>query len=235
MIVKKLYLIVALMFVVFIFSSCGSSEPAVVGSDDTTAESTTTQESITDNNTEINNENTTEQKSDVQTTVSAGTKNESEKITSSKTETTTVKPETDELVIEDDEIIAPAYKLEIPDGFEVKSDSNDPLLENKKGTIQFNIMDKTDTVTDFEKYVTDTYNSAAVVGMAKGDVEAVTVAGVQMKRFSMIMTDDDGGELDGYAYLAQVNGRVLLITLTSKDGALADASAADAFVEGIEF
>ena len=232
---KKLYLIVALMFVVFIFSSCGSSEPTVVGSDDTTAEITTTQETTTYNNTEINNGKTTEQKSDVQTTVSAGTKNESEKITSSKTETTTVKPETDELVIEDDEIIAPAYKLEIPDGFEVKSDSNDPLLENKKGTIQFNIMDKTDIVTDFEKYVTDTYNSAAVVGMAKGDVEAVTVAGVQMKRFSMIMTDDDGGELDGYAYLAQVNGRVLLITLTSKDGALADTSAADAFVEGIEF
>lgn len=232
---KKLYLIIALVFVVFIFSSCGSSEPAVVGSDDTIAESTTTQEPITDNNTEINNENATEQKSDVQTTASVGTKNESEKITSSKTETTTVKPETDELVIEDDEIIAPAYKLEIPDGFEVKSDSNDPLLENKKGTIQFNIMDKTDIVTDFEKYVTDTYNSAAVVGMAKGDVEAVTVAGVQMKRFSMIMTDDDGGELDGYAYLAQVNGRVLLITLTSKDGALADTSAADAFVESIEF
>lgn len=232
---KKLYLIIALVFVVFIFSSCGSSEPAVVGSDDTTAEITTTQETTTYNNTEINNGKTTEQKSDVQTTVSAGTKNESEKITSSKTETTTVKPETDELVIEDDEIIAPAYKLEIPDGFEVKSDSNDPLLENKKGTIQFNIMDKTDIVTDFEKYVTDTYNSAAVVGMAKGDVEAVTVAGVQMKRFSMIMTDDDGGELDGYAYLAQVNGRVLLITLTSKDGALADTSAADAFVESIEF
>lgn len=232
---KKLYLIIALVFVVFIFSSCGSSEPAVVGSDDTTAEITTTQETTTYNNTEINNGKTTEQKSDVQTTVSAGTKNESEKITSSKTETTTVKPETDELVIEDDEIIAPAYKLEIPDGFEVKSDSNDPLLENKKGTIQFNIMDKTDTVTDFEKYVTDTYNSAAVVGMAKGDIENVTVAGIQMKRFSMIMMDDDGGELDGYAYLAQVNDRVLLITLTSKDGALADTSAADAFVEGIEF
>ncbi len=232
---KKLYLIIALVFVVFIFSSCGSSEPAVVGSDDTTAESTTTQEPITDNNTEINNEKTTEQKSDVQTTVSAGTKNESEKITSSKTETTTVKPEADELVIEDDEIIAPAYKLEIPDGFEVKSDSNDPLLENKKGTVQFNIMDKTDSATDFEKYVSDTYNSAAVAGMATGEVETVTIADVQMKRFAMIMKDDNGEELDSYAYLAQVNGRVLLITLTSKDGALADVSAADAFVESIKF
>ena len=242
---KKLYLIIALVFVVFIFSSCGSSEPAVVGSDDTTAESTTTQEPITDNNTEINNEKTTEQKSDVQTTASVGTTKESEKRNSEKNETSTSdniieattakKSEADEITIKDDEIIAPAYKLEIPDGFEVKSDSNDPLLENKKGTIQFNIMDKTDIVTDFEKYVTDTYNSAAVVGMAKGDIENVTVAGIQMKRFSMIMTDDDGGELDGYAYLAQVNGRVLLITLTSKDGALADASAADAFVEGMEF
>ncbi len=242
---KKIFALLMIVFFVFIFSSCGSSEPTVVGSDDTTAESTTTQESITDNNTEINNENTTEQKSDVQTTASVGTTKESEKSNSEKNETSTSdniieattakKSEADEITIKDDEIIAPAYKLEIPDGFEVKSDSNDPLLENKKGTIQFNIMDKTDTVTDFEKYVTDTYNSAAVVGMAKGDIENVTVAGIQMKRFSMIMMDDDGGELDGYAYLAQVNDRVLLITLTSKDGALADASEADAFVESIEF
>ncbi len=241
---KKIFALLLLVFFVFIFSSCGSSEPAVVGSDDTTAESTTIAENTTNNNIESNKE-TTDPKNTVETTDSVESTKETENSTSSKTETTAsekvqqettaAKPETDKVVIEDDEIIAPAYRLVIPEDFEVKTDGEDPLLENKRGTVQFNIMDKTDSVTDFEKYVSDTYNSAAVAGMATGEVETVTIANVQMKRFAMIMKDDDGEELDSYAYLAQVNGRVLLITLTSKDGALADVSAADSFVESIEF
>lgn len=240
---KKIFALLMLVFFVFIFSSCGSSEPAVVGSDDTTAESTTIAENTT-NNIE-SPKATTDLKNTVETTDSVGSTKETENSTSSKTETTAsekvqqettaASPESDKVVIEDNEIIAPAYRLEIPEDFEVKTYGEDPLLENKKGTVQFNIMDKTDSATDFEKYVTDTYNSAAVAGMAKGEVETVTIANVQMKRFAMIMKDDNGKELDSYAYLAQVNGRVLLITLTSKDGALADVSAADSFVESIEF
>ena len=240
---KKIITLILLVFFVFIFSSCGSSEPAVVGSDDTTAESTTNPEDTT-NNIE-NNKETTEQKNTVETTLTVESTKGTENSTSSKTETTAsekvqqettaAKPKPDKVVIEDDEIIAPAYKLDIPEDFELKSDGENPLLENKEGTVQFNIMDKTESATDFEKYVTDTYNSARAVGMADGEIEDVTVAGVQMKRFSMIMRDDDDAHLDAYAYLAQVNGRVLLITLTSKDGGLSDVSAADAFVESIEF
>ena len=240
---KKIFALLLLVFFVFIFSSCGSSEPAVVGSDDTTAESTTIAENTT-NNIESNKE-TTDPKNTVETTDSVESTKETENSTSSKTETTAsekvqqettaAKPETDKVVIEDDEIIAPAYRLEIPEDFVLKADGEDPLLENKKGTVQINIMDKTDSVTDFEKYVSDTYNSAAVVGMAKGEIEKVNLASVEMRRFAMIMKDDDGENLDSYVYLAQVNGRVLLITLTSKDGTLADTSQADAFVESIEF
>lgn len=209
---KRILALLLFVFFVFIFSSCGSSEPEVVDSDDTTAQSTLIAENTT-NNIESHKETT-------------------EKV---QQETTATKNETDKVVIEDDEIIAPAYKLEIPEDFELRSDGEDPLLENKKGTVQFNIMDKTDSVTDFEKYVSDTYNSAAVARMAKGEIEKVNLAGVEMQRFAMIMKDDDGEELDSYVYLAQVNGRILLITLTSKDGTLADASQADAFVESIEF
>lgn len=240
---KKTFLIIMLVFFVFIFSSCGPSESAVVGSDDTTAESTTVQEDTT-NNIESNKE-TTEDKNTVDNTDSVKIENETEISTSTETETTATdkvqeetteqKPKTDTVVIEDNEIIAPAYNLEIPEDFELKSDDEDPLLENKEGTIQFNIMDKTESATDFEEYVSDTYNSARVAGMAAGEIEDVTIAGVSMKRFSMVMKDDDGTELDAYAYLTQVNERVLLITLTSKDGGLSDASAADAFVAGIDF
>lgn len=219
---KRILALILFVFFVFIFSSCGSSEPELVGSDDTTAPGTVIEE-----NTTYNMEENQETEENALTDIGVTDK--------TKEEITSQNPKPDKVVIEDDEIIAPAYKLEIPEDFDLKSDGEDPLLENKKGTVQFNIMDKTDSVTDFEKYVSDTYNSAAVAGMAKGEVETVTISDIQMKRFAMIMKDDDGEELDSYVYLAAVNGRVLLITLTSKDGALADVSQADAFVESIEF
>ncbi len=141
----------------------------------------------------------------------------------------------DYLIVSDDKLMAPAYDMEIPDDFELKSNDTNPLLENKQGTIQFNIMDKTKSVTDFNEYVDDTYKSAVAAGIATGEIEDVTVENIPMKRFSMAMTDDDGTQLEAYGYLAQVNNRTLMITLTSKDGGLKDVSAADEFVAGIDF
>lgn len=139
------------------------------------------------------------------------------------------------ITIQDDVIIAPEYSLEIPEDFEIKSEGNDPLLENEQGTIQFNIMDKTKVVTNFEEYAKDTYRSASASGLANGELEEVTVNGITMKRFAMTMLDDDGVQLEAYAYLAQINNKVFMITLTSKDGGLADVAAADAFVAEIDF
>lgn len=141
----------------------------------------------------------------------------------------------DYLIVQDDKLMAPAYDLEIPDDFELKSSDTDPMLENKQGTIQFNIMDKTKTANDFDKYVSDTYQSAVAAGIATGELEDVTINEIPMKRFAMAMTDDDGTQLEAYGYLAKVNERVIMITLTSKDGGLADVSAADDFVAQIDF
>ena len=141
----------------------------------------------------------------------------------------------DYLIIQGDKLMAPAYDLEIPDDFEVKSNDTNPLLENKQGTIQFNIMDKTKSVTDFESYVSETYRYVESKGLAKSTIEDVTIKSIPMKRFAMTVSDDDGSPLDAYCYLMQVGERILMITLTSKDGGLSDVSAADTFVANIEF
>lgn len=141
----------------------------------------------------------------------------------------------DYLIVQDDKLMAPAYDLEIPDDFELKSSDTNPMLENKQGTIQFNIMDKTKTAGDFDEYVSDTYQSAVAAGISKGELEDVTINEIPMKRFAMAMTDDDGTQLEAYGYLAQVGERVMMITLTSKDGGLADGSVADEFVAQIDF
>lgn len=141
----------------------------------------------------------------------------------------------DYLIVQDDKLMAPAYDLEIPDDFEVKSKDTNPLLENKQGTIQFNIMDKTKSVTDFESYVSETYRYVESKGLANSTIDDVTIKSIPMKRFAMTVNDDDGSQLDAYCYLMQVGERVLMITLTSKDGGLSNVAAADAFVADIDF
>lgn len=235
---KRIIPIFLLVCLIFTFSSCKAEDPVIT--DATSSEITTDEEMA--GTTDENNENTniietTGNKTDSVTGAEdySASDTESGDVTETAENNVTQEQHGNNVTVQDNSIIAPAYNLEIPDGFELKSDDEDPLLENKEGTIQFNIMDKTASATDFEEYVSDTYNSARVTGMASGEIEDVTVAGVPMKRFSMVMKDDDGAELDAYAYLAQVNERVLLITLTSKDGGLSDASAADKFVAEIDF
>lgn len=148
-------------------------------------------------------------------------------------EQTSIKEEP--VTITDGKIIAPDYSLDIPEDFEVKSDGNDPLLENKQGTIQFNIMDKTKVVKDFDAYVSDTYKVAEASGIAESSIEEITLNNIPMKRFLMAMTNDEGEALDSYIYFLSINNKVLMITLTSKDGGLNDAASADKFVEEIDF
>ncbi len=139
------------------------------------------------------------------------------------------------LMVDGNKLKSPAYKYEIPEDFELKSVGSDPLIENKQGTIQFNIMDKTEAVADFDEYVLDTYNAAVASGIANGDVSDVDVAGISMKRFELLLTDDDGSQLVSYAYIANVGNRVLMITVTSKDGGIQNTAQADEFVAGIDF
>ncbi len=211
---KKAVPIFLLVGAVIAFSSCKMQGPEVISSDGKSYEMITAEDGgrVTNENGDL-----------VVAATDAQGKDTTEVVTD------------DYLIVSDDKLMAPAYDMEIPDDFELKSSDTNPLLENKQGTIQFNIMDKTKSVTDFDEYVDDTYKSAVASGIATGEIEDVTIENIPMKRFSMAMTDDDGTQLEAYGYLAQVNNRTLMITLTSKDGGLADVSAADEFVAGIDF
>ncbi len=238
---KKATAFLLFLSVIFVFASCKTSK-----NEETTlsGETTFTEENVS-YATESQESNETVSKNDDSVKTSISEEESVTEISVSATETTEVllgktQPEVttvkeDLVIVTDDKIIAPEYSLEIPEDFEIKSEGNDSLLENEQGTIQFNIMDKTKVVTNFEEYAKDTYRSASASGLANGELEEVTVNGITMKRFAMTMLDDDGVQLEAYAYLAQINNKVFMITLTSKDGGLADVAAADAFVAEIDF
>ncbi len=211
---KKVLFVLLILSFLIIFSSCDSASTTVISSDGKTYEF------VLDENGE-------------QAFGSAGNiiVESQDKNGDTVTEVLTEKY----LIIDNNSLKTPSYGYEIPDGFELKSTGADPLIENKQGTIQFNIMDKTNSVIDFDEYVTDTYNSATASGIAKGEIENVTISNIPMKRFELSIRDDDGTPLDSYVYMANINSRILMITVTSKDGGISDVSQADNFVAEIDF
>ena len=143
--------------------------------------------------------------------------------------------ENEETTLAENKISTSDYSFDIPENFEVKSDGNELLLENENGTIQLNITDKTAVVKDFDTYINDTYNAAETSGIAAGGVEEITLNEIPMKRFSMEMENDTETRLISYIYFLEINNKVLMITLTSKDGEIKDVSQADSFVSDIDF
>ena len=141
----------------------------------------------------------------------------------------------DYLIVDNDTIKTPAYNYEIPKDFEIKSKGTAPLLENKQGTVQVNIMDKTESASDFDAYVEKTYNSYQTLGVVKDELKDVTIADMEMKRFGIEIQGDDGVTLTTYTYAAQVGGRTLMITVTAKNGELTEADRFDEYVADIDF
>lgn len=237
---KKATVFLLILSLVFAFASCKAAEneetilPGESVSQTSASEETSGAVSETFGNEETSSSDE-QSSSELSVSATENTENETTEIFTDDTpaEVTTVKEEP--VTVTDDKIIAPDYSLDIPKDFEVKSDGNDPLLENKQGTIQFNIMDKTKVVKDFDSYVSDTYEFAKSSSMAKSDIENITLKDIPMKRFSMAMTNDEGEALESYVYFLNFNNKVLMITLTSKDGGLKDSASADKFVEEIDF
>lgn len=211
---KKILFVLFILSILIIFSSCDSSSVTVIGSDGKSYIF------VSDENAE-------------QESNSAG--NIVVKSQDENGNTVTEVLSEKYLIIDNNTLKTPSYNYEIPEDFELKSVGADPLIENKQGTIQFNIMDKTESVSNFDEYVSDTYNSAVASGIAKGEIESVTISNISMQRFEISMQDDDSAQLVSYAYMAEVNNRVLMITVTSKDGGLTDVSQADEFVESMDF
>ena len=121
------------------------------------------------------------------------------------------------LIVSDDKIMAPAYELEVPEDFDIKASNADPLLENKKKADKYT--DKTDTAGDFDEYIVKTAAYMASISSEAGELEDVTVAGLPMQRMGLKTADDKAERaLDVYCYFARVNGRALMITVTSKNG-----------------
>lgn len=237
---KKTTAFLLILSFIFVFVSCKTTENEETTLTEEnafqTTESEKTSETVSETVGSVETSTLEEQStSEVSDTVTEKNESETTEIFTNETPAEEITVNEVPVTVTDNKIIAPDYSLDIPEDFEVKSDSNDPLLENKQGTIQFNIMDKTKVVKDFDAYVSDTYKVAEASGIAESSIEEITLKNIPMKRFLMAMTNDEGEALDSYIYFLSINNKVLMITLTSKDGGLNDAASADKFVEEIDF
>lgn len=211
---KRITPIILLLICILCFASCKVQSPSVTDSDGNTYELVTDEngQRLSDADGNIIVEKTDEEGNAVTEVLSD-----------------------DYLIIDDDKMITPAYEAKILPDFTIVNSGVDPLLENKEGTIQYSLSNAPEDVTDLDAYINEIHLKYSALNIEVGEVEDVTVAGYSMKRFSMSLTDDDGTPLQAYCYLAESAGRIVTITLTSKDGGLSSASNADAYIEEMEY
>ena len=211
----KRFLVIFLIFImVFIFSACKNSSTVVIGADGKEYEL-------------VEDKNSKDESASHGGIVVAGQDENGNAVTTVLS--------SGYLIVDNDTIKTSAYSYEIPKDFEIKSKGPSPLLENKQGTVQINIMDKTEAAEDFDGYVAKTYNSYEALGIVKEELKNVTISGIDMKRFAIEMQGDGESTLTTYTYAAQVGGRVLMITVTAKNGELTDAGMFDKYVAEIDF
>ncbi len=211
----KRFVCVFLIFImVFVLSACKSSSAVVVGADGKEYEL-------------IEDKNGSNESVSQSGVVVAGQDENGNAVTTVLSD--------DYLIVDNDTIKTPAYNYEIPKDFEIKSKGTAPLLENKQGTVQLNIMDKTESASDFDAYVEKTYNSYQTLGVVKDELKDVTIADIEMKRFGIEIQGDDGVTLTTYTYAVQVGERTLMITVTAKNGELTEADRFDEYVADIDF
>ncbi len=211
----KRFIVITLIFtMVFVLSACKNSSTVVVGADGKEYEL-------------VEDKNGSNESASQSGIVVAGQDENGNAVTTVLSD--------DYLIVDNDTIKTPAYVYEIPKDFEIKSKGTAPLLENKQGTVQLNIMDKTESASDFDAYVEKTYNSYQTLGVVKDELKDVTIADMEMKRFGIEIQGDDGVTLTTYTYAAQVGGRTLMITVTAKNGELTEADRFDEYVADIDF
>lgn len=211
----KRFIVMTLIFtMVFVLSACNNSSTVVVGADGKEYEL-------------VEDKNGSDESASQSGVVVAGQDENGNAVTTVLSD--------DYLVVDNDMIKTPAYVYEIPKDFEIKSKGTAPLLENKQGTVQLNIMDKTESVSDFDDYVEKTYDSYQTLGVVKDELKDVAIADMEMKRFGIEIQGEDGVTLTTYTYAVQTGGRTLMITVTAKNGELTEADRFDEYVADIDF
>ncbi len=128
---KRIISLVMILLVIFSFCSCKVAKPEVISSEGT-------YELLTD---------------DDGNRITAANGNPIVEETDADGNSVTKVLEDDYLIVSDDEVIAPAYEFEIPEDFEIKSSNVEPMLENKQGTIQQTILDKTEFADDYDRFL----------------------------------------------------------------------------------
>lgn len=130
---------------------------------------------------------------------------------------------------------APGYHLEIPKGWEMKESAADPLLENKDGTLQISIMDKSGVASDRKAYADTLRNSLAQVGNTPGEITETTLAGRQASKFTSSVRVEEDTVRGAVFYVVENGGTIYVLTGTAKDEEIFKTADFDAILNTIQF
>ncbi|HIT53198.1 MAG TPA: hypothetical protein IAD07_04580 [Candidatus Fimivicinus intestinavium] len=129
----------------------------------------------------------------------------------------------------------PGYRMEIPEDWERKNDSVNPLLENKEETLQISIMDKGTQAGDRESYAETARNSLLSVGNEPSEISETTIAGCPASKFTCAVSTEQNVTLEAVFYIVEKDGRLFVLSGAAKDAESFEAAGFDAIFNTIQF
>lgn len=135
------------------------------------------------------------------------------------------------LIVAKEKIMGTAFDVIIPDTFSISSTQNaDIYLISKKQKIQFDIMDKTESVDNFDSFITDVYTSLKAKSENISEIENIVIEGTDTERFYSTIKNDEGQQVIYYNYVLKANNRILQIMLTVSGDTIQIPETADEFI-----
>lgn len=129
----------------------------------------------------------------------------------------------------------PGYRMEIPEDWERKNDSVNPLLENKEQTLQISIMDKGTQAGDRKSYAESARNSLLSVGNEPSAISETTIAGCPASKFTCAVSTEQNVTLEAVFYIVEKDGRLFVLSGAAKDAESFEAAGFDAIFNTIQF
>lgn len=123
----------------------------------------------------------------------------------------------------------------IPENFEVKSKNGELTLEDEKRKLQFTVEDKTDDITDLDKYIQETIISLKQMGLSAGEIEPTTIGSYTAKRFTVDTFDITSSSIRMFCYFINIGDSKIILNVISRGNELRETLEADEFVSEIQF
>ena len=138
-------------------------------------------------------------------------------------------------IIDENKIAFSSFSVEIPDNLTLLPDTKHLIAKNSDGTFQLMIEDKTKTVSNYKKYINDTYSQYSAIGLELTEIEDLSLNDSIASRFAFHTKDEQNENIVAVFYFIEQDNLKIDAFILLKGQKIVDYSDIDNYIASINF